>query len=56
MDGVVVFCCIAAGELKDYFGAARVGGEEFRDVPDVAVEADPAAFWGVVLRNCVSVC
>lgn len=55
MDGVVVFCCVAAGELEDYFGAAGVGGEEFCDVPDVAVEADPAAFWGVVLRNCVSV-
>ena len=51
MDWVAFFCRIAAGQLEDYIRTAGVGGEEFRDVPDIAVETHPAGFWGVVLRD-----
>lgn len=51
MDGIVVFCSILASELKDYFLAARVIGEESGDIVDVSVEDYPATLWSIVLCN-----
>ncbi len=49
MDGVVFFGGVHAGELEDDVGAARVGGEEGGDIPDGAIEDDPAGVFGFVL-------
>jgi hypothetical protein len=52
MDWIVFFGCILAGQLKDDFRTAGVFGDEFCYVVDIAVENDPTAVFGSVLRDC----
>lgn len=52
MNWIVVFSCILAGELEDNFGAARMRGKEVSDIVDIAVQNNPTAVWGIVLRDC----
>lgn len=65
MDGIVVFCCVAAGAVEYQLGAAGVLIEELCDalvrelgdgsgrctcdVPYLAMDDDPARVLGVVL-------
>jgi hypothetical protein len=55
MYGVIFFRGIAACELEYDLGATGVGGEEFGDIPNIAIEYHPAVIGAVVLcnwRNC----
>ena len=51
MYGVIFFRGIAACELEYDLGATGVGGEEFGDIPNIAIEYHPAVIGTVVLCN-----